>query len=42
MERCRVPDSVPLVPPAENVRPSEPEEDAAHRREETIEVVMAK
>ncbi|MFN0069263.1 MAG: chromosome segregation protein SMC [Limisphaerales bacterium] len=35
-------ETTPLVPPAENVRPIEPEEDAAHRREETIEVVMAK
>lgn len=31
-----------LVPPAENVRPIEPEEDAPHRHEETLEVVLAK
>jgi chromosome segregation protein len=36
------PAAQPLVPPAENVRPIEPEEDAPHRREETLEVVMAK
>lgn len=33
---------VPLVPPAENVTPVEPEEEEEHARDETFDVVMAK